>query len=131
MATPEYPLGSVQTCAETGKQFVVQSDGCSFNYATTSAGEILSDEGVHIRACRELLDRTRPFTGYLSRDGKQFTGWKGNVLGTVTHETKSRTGFNGSEITHIRVRDVHGAYWFGKGAGRSMVVTLHPMKGTK
>lgn len=117
-------VGKTLTCAETGAQFIGAPDGCSTNYARTSAGEILSDAGVDARERRELLDRSRPFTCYLSSDGKHITGWKGNILGTVTSESKSRTGWHGSYITHIRATDVHGNPWHGKGAGRGMCITI-------
>lgn len=121
-------IGSVQTCAETGEQFTIARDGCSFNYATTREGAIISDKGVDIRERRELLDRSRPFACYLSSDGKHVTGWKGNILGTVTRESESRTGWHGSTITHIRATDCHGNEWHGKGAGRGMCITLRPCK---
>jgi len=129
MATLQSPeLGSLQTCAETGKQFVIARYGCSFNYARGRDGAIVSDEGVDIHERRELLDRSRPFTCYLASDGKHVTGWKGNILGTVTRESESRTGWHGSTLTHVRVIDCHGAEWHGKGAGRGMCITLRPCK---
>jgi hypothetical protein len=122
-------LGDVLTCAETGKQFVAAPDGCSRNYATGRDGSILSDEGVHIRQCHELLDHTLPFSCYVSGDGKRVTGWKGNTLGTVTHSSTSRTGWHGSTLLHVQVTDVHGARWHGKGSGAGMYIRLHACKG--
>ena len=122
-------IGQTLTCAETGKTFVGAAAGCSTNYARDSAGRVFSDEGVHLREVRGLLDRSRPFTCYLSSDGRRVTGWKGNTLGHVTRETSSRSGWHGSEITHIRVTDVHGNEWHGRGAGRGMVITLRACKG--
>ena len=126
MTSPE--IGSTVTCAETKKQFVVSTDGFTFNYATNRGGKIFSDEGVDIRERRELLDRTKSFFCYLAGDGKTVGGWKGNILGIVTSERTSRTGFYGSELTHIRVEDVHGGLWYGKGAGRGICVTLNPAR---
>ena len=125
--TPE--IGTAVTCAETGEHFTVARDGCSFNCATTPAGEILSDKGVDLRQRRGLLNRTKPFYCYLSGDGKTVTGWKGNVMGHVTRSSASRTGWHGSSLTHVRVTDVHGGKWYGKGAGRGMCITLRPVKG--
>ena len=122
-------IGDVLTCAETGKAFVAARDGCSVNYARSREGSIISDEGVDLREWRELLDRSRPFGCYLSSDGRHVTGWKGNVLGQVTRESSSRTGWNRSDITHIRVIDCHGMPWHGKGAGRGMCITLRASKG--
>lgn len=120
-------VGDVLTCAETGKQFMARPDGCSFNYCRTRAGDVLCDEGAVIRERRALLDRSRPFTGYLSADGKRLTTWKGATLGDVLY-INERAGRGLSGLTHIRVRDVHGAMWYGKGAGRGMWVTVRPCK---
>ena len=90
---------------------------------------MLSDEGAVIRERRELLDRSRPFTGYLSHDGKTFTTWKGAELGTVVRiDEKVGRSRDGSYLAHIRVRDVHGGMWQGRGAGRGMCITLRPCK---
>src|ERR1700692_1133854 len=80
---PDINVGDTLICHETGKQFTAERQGCTFNYASNDSGEVFSDEGVDIREKRELLDRTRPVSGYLSSDGTHFTGWKENVLGTV------------------------------------------------
>lgn len=121
-------FGDTLTCAETGKQFIAARDGCSANYATNLAGEIFSDEGVDIRERRELLDRTKPFVCYLSGNGQHVTGWKGNILGNVVYSSVSRTGWHRTTLTHVRVIDVHGNPWHGKGAGRGMCLRLHPSK---
>lgn len=106
-------------------------DGCSYNYATTPAGEILSDVGVDIRERRGMLDRSKPFAGYLSSDGKHFTGWKGNILGTVTRSTLvrlTRWSFtHGKYIRAVQVRDVHGGMWHGRGS-EGVCITLRPLK---
>ena len=121
--------GDSLMCAETGKTFIAARDGFTVNYARTRDGQILSDEGVDLRERRELLDRSRPFGCYLSSDGRRVTGWKGNVLGQVTRESSSRTGWHRSDITHVRVIDCHGNPWHGKGAGRGMCITLRASKG--
>jgi hypothetical protein len=130
MCNPEtVNVGDMLTCNETGRAFIAASDGCTFNYARDRQGYIFSDEGVDMRERRALLDRTQPFTCYLSSDGQRVTGWKGNILGYVTRSSVSRTGFHGSTLTHVSVRDVHGNDWNGKGAGRGMCLTLRPSKG--
>lgn len=83
----------------------------------------------HAMDVKHLLDRSKPFTGYLSSDGKRFTNWPGSPLGHVVHSSTYRTGWHESEITHVRVRDVHGSLWHGKGAGPGMFLKLRPMKG--
>lgn len=121
-------IGKELTCFVTGKSFIGAREGITVNYARDSEGNIYSDEGVDIAEKRELLDRSKPFFCYLSSDGRHVTGWKGNVLGKVTMETSSNTGFHRSEITHIRVTDVHGNKWHGKGDGRGMCITIRPSK---
>lgn len=125
----ESPVGQSLVCAETGKSFVGAPDGCSVNYARGQNGEIFSDEGVDIREKRELLDRSKTFYCYISSDGWNATGWKGNTLGRVTWSkaTSVRTMICG-QMRSYNVRDVHGAMWFGRGAP-GMCIALRPMKG--
>ncbi len=113
-------IGDTLTCAETGKQFVAQRDGCSFNYASDREGRVYSDEGVDIRERRELQDQSKPFYCYVSMDGHSVTGWKGNKLGDIV---------GGITGTHrFRVRDVHGNWWTGRGEGAGVCCTLRAMK---
>ena len=126
---PVITMGQTLTCAETGKQFIAERDGCSVNYAWGSNNEIFSDEGVDIREKRGLLDRAKPFYCYLSCDGKTVGGWKGNVLGNVTILGRGRVGFARSGY-YVRVTDIHGGKWYGKNAGLGMCITLRPIKGS-
>ena len=125
-------VGQTVTCAETGKAFVITTDGFTFNYATSQDDEILSDEGVDIRERRALLDRSTPFTAYLSSDGQRLTGWKGNWLGTVVDWNPcklTRMSFtHGKSYRSVRIRDVHGALWYGRGSP-GVCITLRPCKG--
>lgn len=120
-------IGQTVTCAETGKPFIVASVGCTYNYATNSAGQVFSGEGVDIRQKRELLDRSKPFYCYVSGDGQRVTGWKGNTLGRIVRSSQTRSGFGGDMLA-ITVCDVHGNYWHGRGAGRGICITLRPSK---
>jgi hypothetical protein len=117
---PEIQIGDKLVCLETHKPFTAASDGFTFNYARGQNGEIFSDEGVDIREKRELLDRSKPFYGYVSSDGKHITGWKGNVLGTIVRSTPCRltrvSYTHGKSYLSIRVRDIHGAFWHGRGS---------------
>lgn len=126
---PAIEIGDVLTCAVTGAQFVAARDGISFNFARDSAGRPVSDAGVDLAERRELLDRSKPFDCYLSSDGRSVTGWKGNVLGTVTRSSKARTGWHGTWIVAVSVTDVHGGHWHGRGRGPGMCITLRPSKG--
>jgi hypothetical protein len=124
---PEFmPAGFVcQTCKKT-IQFPMQGAGTGYglDYANR----------MHCYACceqneRNYMERETVFTGYLSSDGKHFTTWTGGVLGAVTRETESRTGWHGSTLTHVRIRDWIGREWHGKGSGRGMVLRVHRCKG--
>lgn len=126
-------IGETVTCAETGKQFTIAHDGeHTFNYALGHDGRIFSNEGVDLAERRELLDRSRPFTGYISSDGKSLTGWKGNVLGRVVSSSTVRvaqwSAFHGKTMNAYRIRDCHGAMWHGRGSA-GMSINIRPMKG--
>jgi hypothetical protein len=124
-------IGRTLTCAETGKQFIGASDGFTTNYASNDAGEVFSDEGVHLREVRALLDRSGPFPGYLSSDGKRLTGWKGNTLGHVidwSFCTLTRQSWvHGKDYRSVRVRDIHGREWYGRGSP-GICINLRPTK---
>lgn len=131
---PDIRIGDVLTCAETGKQFFAARDGISVNYARDRAGNVYSDDAVNIRERRSMLDRSRPFTCYVSSDGKHVTGWKGNVLGDIVRATRTALPFgrrwsyvHGKDYNAYTVRDVHGAYWHGKGSP-GVCIRLHPSK---
>lgn len=113
-------IGETLICDETGKAFVAAVDGCTVNYAVDDNLHVYSDEGVNIRERRELLDHSKPFFAYVSSDGQHITGWKGNILGTITGHTVcklTRLSYaHGQYINHYTVRDVHGALWYGKGS---------------
>lgn len=124
-------FGDTLTCAETGKTFIAAIDGCSTNYACDSKGNVYSDEGVDICARRELLDRSKPYTCYLSSDGKHVTGWKNNVLGIVVDwcpcKLTRRSYIHGKEYRSVSVVDVHGGKWYGRGSP-GIVITLRAKK---
>lgn len=125
-------FGQSLTCAETGKHFVAERDGISVNYARDSQGNIFSDEGVDIRERREMLDRSRPFACYISSDGRTVTGWKGNILGAIVDWSPCQltrpSWIHGRAYRSIKVRDVHGGAWYGRGSP-GVCVTLRPCKG--
>ena len=124
-------IGQTLTCHITGKEFLGAADGCSTNYARDSEGRIFSDAGVDISQKKDLLDRTRPFTGYISGDGKSLTGWKGNHLGTVIWATPvrltRRSFWHGDKYAAFRIRDVHGAYWHGR-SSPGMAINIRASK---
>lgn len=126
-------IGTELTCNGTGKNFIAAIvDGFTTNYATDSVGNYYSDEGVDVREKLELLDRTKSFYAYLSGDGRHVTGWKGNVLMTVTYSAPcklSRMSFTHSNKTYktIVAQDIHGGLWFGRGSA-GVCITMRPYK---
>lgn len=125
-------VGDSFVCAETGKKKLVVADGFTFNYCTTSAGEILSDEGAYEREKRELHDRSKPLIAYINGDCTEVTTWKGKKLGDIVW-SKQRylskwSPYHGARITHIRVVDIFGGRWYGC-SSPGMSVKLHPDKG--
>jgi hypothetical protein len=128
---PTINFGEVLTCAETGKTFIAAKDGITRNYACDHEGNVYSDEGVDIRERRSLLDRSGPFSCYISSDGRRVTGWKDNTLGVVTESRTcrlTRTSYtHGKNYSSIRVEDVHGNNWYGRGSP-GICVTLRPCK---
>jgi hypothetical protein len=130
MTTPQINAGDILTCAETGAEFVAARDGCSFNYARSHTGEILSDAGVDIRMRRDLAAR-KPMIVYLSGDGKSITGWKGNELGRAraigTVRLTRMSYVFGREIWSYRVTDCHGGEWYGRGAP-GIAMRIRPCK---
>ena len=126
-------VGDTVTCSETGERFTIQRDGHSLNYATRRDGRIVSDRGAAILQRRALLDRARPFPGYLSSDERHLTDGQGNILGTVTWSRPVKlprwSYVSGYRMVSVRVRDVHGGLWYGRGAGGGMSINLRPAKG--
>ena len=122
-------MGATLNCSVTGKPFVAARDGFTFNYAWGPDGNIISDEGVRQLDTEQIKVHSKPVGAYLSGDGKHITGWKGNILATVTQHSVSRTGWYGSRITHIQAVDQFGGLWYGKGAGNGVCITIRPMKG--
>jgi len=122
-------IGQTLVCHKTGMPFVAALDGCTTNYATDNAGHVYSDDGVSLMDMEHIKEHSKPVGAYLSGDGKHITGWKGNILATVTQTSVSRTGWYGSSITHIQAVDQFGGRWYGKGAGNGICITIRPMNG--
>lgn len=122
-------IGQILVCHKTGKPFIAAQDGFTTNYATDAEGNVYSDEGVNMMGMERIRDQSKPIGAYISSDGKNITGWKGNTMAKITQMSTSRTGWHRSEITHIRAVDQFGGRWYGKGAGRGMYITIRPIKG--
>lgn len=99
------------------------------SYGMDHHGEMHCYGCCHARDVAELLDRTKPFSAYVSCDGRTISNWPGGLLATVTQYSEARTGFNRSTQAYFRAVDVHGGQWYGRGAGKGMYCTLRAMKG--
>jgi hypothetical protein len=79
-----------------------------------------------------LKDRIRPFTAYLSGDGRRVTSWSGGELMRVTQSTRCKLArwswVHGADYSSIRARDCHGGQWYGRGSP-GIAIKLHPCKG--
>jgi hypothetical protein len=128
MKSPE--VGSTVICAETGKAFTVERQGISFNYGYDSENRIYSDEGILVRTKRQIKDHKALINVYVSGDCKTVTSWKGEKLGRIVWSEVKRSGFAG-RLLHINVADEFGGFWYGKGSGPGMCITLRPSKGEK
>lgn len=134
--TPEYgPAGF--KCCDCGavRMFPHSLPGstyvCTTGYATVQGNQLCCYACADARQRRDLLDQSKPFGAYLSKlPGGQrvVTTWTGGRLGDVHALTFSRSGWHGAEIARFHVRDVHGQWWQGRGAGDGMCCTLRKMK---
>ena len=81
----------------------------------------------HTRDLEALRDRSRPFGGYISTDGRTLINWTGRALGRVVSASTYRNNW-GARVHCYTIRDAHGGYWHGRGAGPGMYVRLRPSK---
>lgn len=84
-------------------------------------------------ARNELLDRSRPVVAYLSADERTVTTWSGGVLGYVTRcvpcaLTRPSYTHDRRSYRSVRVSDVHGNAWYGRGSA-GIAIRLRPCKG--
>lgn len=92
----------------------MESEHSSFTrgYATTRDGKTMCYDCCHEEDKRYLLSAEKVFF-YISSDGKKLTNWPGKVLGKVVHWGAFHPFSR--ERRYVRVRDVHGQYWYGTG----------------
>lgn len=119
---------TILTCHKTGKQFTAQQDGCSYNYAKDSKGNIYSDEGVYLSLKDEVLTQNK-IGAYADLDKRIVQGWKSeHVLGKIICHYVANSGFCG-KMDFIEVRMFDGSLWKGKFKSASMqCVTLKKCK---
>ena len=79
------------------------------------------------RDVADLRDTSRPFTAYISCDGRSVTNWPGRPLMRIYSHHTGRAGFGG-EMHYWRAVDVHGQHWHGKNSGTGMCINLRACK---
>ncbi len=103
--------------------------GASTGYAVTRDNEFLCYPCADTNQRKSLITgRNGPIYAYVNQNASHVTTWSGGKLGSIVGYGESAAGWAGSTIARFRVRDVHGQWWQGRGAGRGMACTLRPMK---
>lgn len=132
---PEYgPAGF--KCCDCGavRMFPQSLPGAGYSggtgYARVDGNQLCCYECADARQRADLLDQSKPFHAYLKLDplDARITTWTGGMLGRVHAVSCGRSGWHGSRIYRFHVRDVHGQWWQGRGAGDGMICTLRKMK---
>lgn len=114
-------------CAQCGAVRLFPSTGCGTGYGVQH-GQMFCYDCCSENDRQRMAAHSGPFYCYLRGDGRAVTSWPGGVLGSVFGYAESRAGWHGGTIARFHVRDVHGNWWQGRGAGRGMACTLRPMK---
>ena len=103
-------------------------------YARTQSDALICYPCADKREIADLIGADRAY-GYLSGDGRRFTTWPGGTLGAVIQATRTALPFgrshswmHGKGYRAVRVRDVHGRIWHGKGSP-GVCITLRRIKG--
>lgn len=123
MSTPTLSCGHPPTTTEgPGAGCAIDGDGRTLCYACANE---------HARS--ELLDRSKPVVAYLSGDERTVTTWSGGVLGYVIRCVPcalTRPSFTHDRRSYrsVRVSDVHGNTWYGRGSA-GIAIRLRPCKG--
>lgn len=124
---PEYmPAGF--KCCDCGAVRMFPREGFVTGYARVDGNQLCCYECVDARQRAAIAKRPSVFYAYLSSRGDSVTTWSGGELGQVYCMGNSRSGWHGANIARFHVRDAHGNWWQGRGAGRGIVCTLRPMK---
>jgi len=77
----------------------------------------------HAHDLEQLRDTSKPFTAYVSSDGRQITNWPGAALMRIYSHHTGRAGFGGN-LHYYRAVDLHGQHWHGKNSGEGMCINL-------
>ena len=127
--------GAAFICADCCEALYLPCGGMgATGYARTAGDELICYPCADKRQFADLIGADRAY-GYLSRDGRRFTNWTGGTLGAVTESTptalpfgRSHSWTHGRSYRSVRVRDVHGRIWWGKGSP-GVCIALRRIKG--
>lgn len=107
-------------------------NGCGTGYAVMPDDRLLCYACADDQQRAEMKDRSRPFSAYVSGDGKTITTWSGGKLADVVRRVpckltrRSYLPHYGDEgYSSFRVRDVHGGKWYGR-SSPGLCITLRP-----
>ncbi len=116
-------------CSQCKDAKPLDMGGSTPGYARTQSDEFICYACADDNQRASLVTgRDGPIYAYVSGDGRRVTTWTGGTLGDIIGYGESRSGWAGSTVARFRVRDVHGQWWAGRGAGRGIACTLRPMK---
>jgi hypothetical protein len=133
-----YRNGSIASYMPPSKPYRWACAQCAKVLPDTESHALTRDDEMICYACAtahdvESLKSSDRFTGYLSNDCREWTTWTGDILGTVIQSNPcklTRPSFTHDRQSYksVRVRDVHGAQWHGRGSN-GIVCTLRKVKG--
>ncbi len=126
---PEYGPAGFRCCDCGAVRLFNMGTPGGTGYARVDGNQLCCYECADSRRRAEMLDRSRPFSAYISgENGATLTTWTGGLLGHVAGHSTYRNNW-GALIHCYSVRDVHGGYWHGRNSGPGMCITLRPSKG--
>ncbi len=113
-------------CSLCGATCIAPAGSCTTGYGVTTDGQKVCFP------CCEKLDREHltqriPTGVYLASDLATVTNWPGGVLGRVVSSKRVCKRLSPDPIYAIRVVDVHGGQWYGRGSA-SCALLLRPAK---
>ena len=117
-------------CTRCGAPFPAPPKVGPTGYAVTSTGAKICYPCSDADEIKTLLKRGAVFCAYLSSDGQHITTWPGGILGEVIWskpcKLTRRSWTHGTGYRSVRIRDVHGNYWSGRGSP-GIFIRLRPV----
>jgi len=120
-------------CSDCKHEIAAPAAGtCAAGYAVLPDDSRICYACADKRQVAELLDRSKPFVGYVG-SGNTITTWTGGKLMTITRAwpcelTRQSFTHSAKGYTSIHAVDVHGGHWAGRGS-EGIAIKLRPVKG--